>query len=72
MTIAELEAKVALWSSCEDRIAVHQSFVIGDKKFVYADLVEVRKTLNHYELRLEQAKANLNGKRKQRTMNFVY
>lgn len=68
MTVAELEAEVQLWRDCERKIAQHQSFKIGDKTFYYADLDQVGKVLQKYELRLAKAKS----KKRSRAMRFVH
>lgn len=49
ITLAQAEAKLALWLEAEDRIASGQSYTIGERTLQRADLDAVRKSITFWD-----------------------
>lgn len=54
ITLAQAEAKVTLWMAAEDAVATGQSYSIGTRSLVRADLKEIRETIDYWEGKVQR------------------
>ena len=52
MTLAQAETSLDLWRAALDAVAKKQSYTIGGRSLVYADLAEIRETIDWLESKI--------------------
>ena len=52
ITLAQAEAKLALWMSAEDAVATGQEYAIGSRRLRRADLSDIRAQIVYWEGRV--------------------
>lgn len=62
ITLAQAEAKLAVWMDAEETLATSQSYEIGDRKLTRADLAEVGKRIEYWNNKVKVLSAVASGR----------
>ena len=66
------QKKLNTWLAAEEAIATGQSYQIGSRMLTRADLASVRKQIDYWNNKVEQAEAVEQNHGRNRTYHFVY
>ena len=66
------QKKLNTWLAAEEAVATGQSYQIGSRMLTRADLASVRKQIDYWNNKVEQAEAVEQNHGRNRTYHFVY
>ena len=72
ITKKEAQKHLDIWLEAEAQIATGQSYQIGIRMLTRADLASVRKQIDYWNNKVEQAEAVEQNHGRNRTYHFVY
>lgn len=72
ITKKEAQRHLDIWLEAETQIATGQSYQIGSRMLTRADLASVRKQIDYWNNKVEQAEAVEQNHGRNRTYHFVY
>lgn len=72
ITKKEAQRHLDIWLESEAQIATGQSYQIGSRMLTRADLASVRKQIDYWNNKVEQAEAVEQNHGRNRTYHFVY
>lgn len=72
ITKKEAQRHLDIWLEAEAQIATGQSYQIGSRMLTRADLASVRKQIDYWNNKVEQAEAVEQKHGRNRTYHFVY
>ena len=54
ITLAQAEAKLALWLAAEEKVATGQSYSIAGRSLTRANLGEIRETIDYWDSKVQR------------------
>ena len=72
ITKAQAQKHLDIWLEAEAQIATGQSYQTGSRMLTRADLASVRKQIDYWNNKVEQAEAVEQNHGRNRTYHFVY
>lgn len=54
ITLAQAEAKLALWMAADDAVSQGQSYTIGGRSLTKVDSADIRENIDHWEIKVQR------------------
>lgn len=66
ISLAQAQAKLALWMEADERVAAGQSFTIAGRSLSRVDAAEIRENISFWEAKVQKIEASASGRRRTR------